>query len=138
MSNLNMNEDFYNHKDFIKRLYSSIPKEKVYDFFDRLGILTKADNEGRIYPYSNSSQTVLDALLNKMQKNVHFNYNYLVKNIKYTNKWYINDFNLGFDHLFITSGSIAGIDKQKAEWSIFLFEFFEIYKAISLIMWIKA
>ncbi len=112
MSNLNMNEDFYNHKDFIKRLYSSIPKEKVYDFFDRLGILTKADNEGRIYPYSNSSQTVLDALLNKC-KNVHFNYNYLVKNIKYTNKWYINDFNLGFDHLFITSGSIAGIDKQK-------------------------
>lgn len=132
MSNLNMDERFYNHKDFVKRLYDSIPKEKIYDYFDSLGILTKADNEGRIYPYSNSSQTVLDALLNKCQ-NVHFNYNYLVKNIRYNKKWYINDFNFGFDHLFITSGSIAGIDKQKQDgvYSYLSFlEFTNMYPAL--------
>lgn len=114
MSNLNMNENFYNHKGFVKKLYDDIPKDKVYDFFDKLGILTKADNEGRIYPYSNSSQTVLDALLNKC-KNVCFNYNYLVKSIKFNNKWFINDFKPGFDHLFITSGSIAGMEKSKQD-----------------------
>jgi len=34
----------------------------VTDFFRRLGVLTRADEEGRIYPYSNRARTVVDAL----------------------------------------------------------------------------
>ncbi len=37
--------------------------EKVLDFFSSLGLVTRTDEEGRIYPYSNQAVTVLDILL---------------------------------------------------------------------------
>lgn len=40
----------------------------VLDFFSTLGLITRTDNEGRIYPYSNQASTVLDLLLNACSK----------------------------------------------------------------------
>jgi hypothetical protein len=37
----------------------------VIDFFSSLGLVTRADSEGRIYPYSNKATTVVDALIDK-------------------------------------------------------------------------
>lgn len=37
--------------------------ERVLEFFSTLGLVTRADSEGRIYPYSNQAVTVLDILL---------------------------------------------------------------------------
>lgn len=42
--------------------------ETVTDFFASLGLVTKADDEGRIYPYSNQAATVLESLLEKCSK----------------------------------------------------------------------
>ncbi len=39
--------------------------KEVIDFFSQLGILTRTDDEGRIYPYSNQATTVADTLINK-------------------------------------------------------------------------
>lgn len=36
--------------------------EEVIDFFNSLGLVTRSDSEGRIYPYSNQAQTVLQIL----------------------------------------------------------------------------
>lgn len=40
----------------------------VLPFFDKLGVLTYADGEGRIYPYSNSAATVNDALCGRTRR----------------------------------------------------------------------
>ena len=50
----------------------------VFAFFDSLGIYTKTDNEGRMYPISESSQSVLNILL-KILKKLHKN---LLKQVK--------------------------------------------------------
>lgn len=42
--------------------------QKVIDFFESLGLKTKADGEGRIYPYSNRSVTVVDILTEKCRE----------------------------------------------------------------------
>lgn len=42
--------------------------EKVLDFFSSLGLVTRADEEGRIYPYSNQAATVLEILLDTCEK----------------------------------------------------------------------
>lgn len=39
--------------------------DKVLEFFASLGLVTKCDNEGRIYPYSNQAAAVVDILINK-------------------------------------------------------------------------
>ena len=39
----------------------------VPDFFDRLGVLIRADEAGRLYPYTNRARTVVDALTLRAQ-----------------------------------------------------------------------
>ena len=47
---------------------SAVGCEKVLDFFSSLGLVTRTDEEGRIYPYSNQAATVLDILLENCEK----------------------------------------------------------------------
>lgn len=42
--------------------------DRVVEFFSDLGLVTRADDEGRIYPYSNQATTVLDTLLGECQR----------------------------------------------------------------------
>ncbi|MGN0534429.1 MAG: NAD(P)/FAD-dependent oxidoreductase [Eubacterium sp.] len=42
--------------------------QTVIDFFESLGLKTKADGEGRIYPYSNRAGTVVDILTEKCRE----------------------------------------------------------------------
>lgn len=41
---------------------------QVVDFFNSIGIITRTDSEGRIYPYSNQASTVLEALTESCEK----------------------------------------------------------------------
>lgn len=40
-------------------------KDETVSFFNSLGIITRTDDEGRIYPYSNTAVTIVDALTEK-------------------------------------------------------------------------
>lgn len=42
--------------------------DEVIDFFSSIGLVTRSDSEGRIYPYSNQASTVLEILLKQCQK----------------------------------------------------------------------
>ena len=57
VSNKNMSVDFYN-TSFVK----DIIKMDVVGFLNSCGILTKEDKEGRIYPYTEQAQTVVECL----------------------------------------------------------------------------
>lgn len=42
--------------------------DEVLDFFKSIGLITRTDDEGRVYPYSNQAQTVVDLLIDECSK----------------------------------------------------------------------
>jgi len=42
--------------------------QQTLDFFGRLGVFTRTDSEGRIYPYTEESRAILDALKNRIDQ----------------------------------------------------------------------
>ncbi|NTW28921.1 MAG: aminoacetone oxidase family FAD-binding enzyme [Coriobacteriia bacterium] len=52
----------YNHPDFVGPILAMLPCEGVRSFFGGMGLLTYADEEGRVYPTTNSANSVLDVM----------------------------------------------------------------------------
>ena len=106
LSNANLEAGLYNN-EFAKEIVSKIDEKIVKKVFFELGILTKTDKEGRIYPYSMSANSVLDALLDANLKIGNTIYtNHEVKDLKYSNSIFLID-NLTFDYLVLACGSKA-------------------------------
>lgn len=111
IGNLNIDTNFYNNdfgysivKDYYDRLMS---------FYKEIGLFTKCDSEGRIYPFSESSLTVLNCLLKNKKSIIE---NFPVNSIsKINNKFYINDVRGPFDYVVLATGSIASFIKKKQE-----------------------
>lgn len=61
LTNLNLNNSFYN-TDEVDKFFKKFDNEKALEFFKSLGLETYADEEGRVYPISNSANSVLDVL----------------------------------------------------------------------------
>lgn len=58
---------------FIDKVLSLCPPQKVLDLFLGMGLVTKTDDFGRVYPKSNQASTVLDVLrFNCEKENVEF------------------------------------------------------------------
>ena len=86
---------------------------RLFDFFKSIHLLTKHDEEGRIYPYSESSLTVLNCLLKKQLKIVE---NFPVQSITMVNhKYYINNVRGPFDYIVLATGSMASFIPKKQE-----------------------
>lgn len=62
--NKNISTDNYNFdaQKFLHPIIEAYPYKKILDFFDSIGILTKTDSEGRVYPYCEQASAVLDLL----------------------------------------------------------------------------
>ncbi len=61
----NMNTDmsaYRGDREFAKTALSHFPPESNIEFFNAMGLYTRADEEGRVYPLSNQASSVLDAL----------------------------------------------------------------------------
>lgn len=54
--------DAYNAPGFVAPVLAEFPCEAVVAFFRDLGLLTYADDEGRVYPVTNAANSVLDVL----------------------------------------------------------------------------
>ena len=72
LSNVNMNKYSYNCN--IDKYLCRFSTEQTLKFFKSIGLITYADEEGRIYPFSNSAVSVLEVLKNYLftKKNVRF------------------------------------------------------------------
>lgn len=107
--NTNVSSEFYNDNfayDLVSKMYA-----KLLIFLQRIGLYTKTDSEGRTYPYSESSLTVLNCLVDNYK---HILEDFEVKKIvKKDNQFFINDLDEGFDYLVLASGSMAGMIKAK-------------------------
>lgn len=68
LSNLDLDAKYYSNPDFYQIVYKQ-NKEKLQSFFDSLGLFTRVDGAGRVYPFSNHASSVLDVLRFKAEQN---------------------------------------------------------------------
>lgn len=64
LSNENLNEDEYfgSCESDAMKLFETYNTAYIKKFFKNLGLISKSDDEGRVYPHSNSASSVLDVL----------------------------------------------------------------------------
>lgn len=62
LTNLSISPSAYNHPDFVGPVLAEYSCDEILSFFDGMGLLTSADDEGRVYPVTNFSGSVLDVL----------------------------------------------------------------------------
>lgn len=104
IANASFNASAYHNNPLATNIVSNY-QNKLFDYFNELKIYTKADNEGRMYPISESSQSVLNALLRKIKGEI---IDVEVNNITQdNNKYIINDTYKYYDKIILSSGSIA-------------------------------
>ena len=108
--NRNVRPEHYNQPGFIEKLLRQFSPEQLENQFSEWGLVTTTDEEGRVYPASQFSQTVVDVLTEYPNGKVQLETNYDIQHIEYKNrKWTINDYPTPFDILVLASGSPAGM-----------------------------
>lgn len=105
-----LESNIYNN-EFAIEIYNKFPPKKLREFLEKLGLLTKTDQMMRIYPQTESSNSVLDLLLLHLNNySVNICTEQTVKNIiKQNNKYLVKtqfDEKL-FDYVIISTGSKA-------------------------------
>ena len=62
LSNTHVSPEHYNRPDFVAPVLADMPCDALRSFFGSLGLWTVTDEEGRIYPRSDTAASVLDVL----------------------------------------------------------------------------
>jgi predicted Rossmann fold flavoprotein len=71
---------------FLYSAFSIFNNEDIIRFFENLGVKLKEEDHGRMFPVSNKAQSVVDALLRRMEElNVRVRINTPVKTVEYEN-----------------------------------------------------
>lgn len=68
LTNTNVTSEFYNTN--IDKFLARFDQRKTLEFFGDLGLVTFSDEEGRVYPISNSAKSVVDVLNFGLKENV--------------------------------------------------------------------
>lgn len=66
--NKNLSPQKYNNPKFVERVFSKVGLDDILNFFKNLGLCYNWDEEGRMYPTSNSASSVLDVLRYECQR----------------------------------------------------------------------
>lgn len=107
--NKNQNINFYHSSDIslFEKIFEN--RNKVLSFFDNIGLIYR-EKDGYYYPFTNQSQTLLNALLNKANElNIEIEYDECVIDILKKNKFIIVTENKKYyaDYVVIATGSKA-------------------------------
>lgn len=71
---------------FLFSAFSIYNNEDIIQFFEKMGVALKEEDHGRMFPVSNDSKSVLEALIQKLKKhNVDIRTNTTVKDVLYEN-----------------------------------------------------
>ena len=114
LSNLHASEGGYNGDDpqFHEYALKKFPPEETLQWFADLGLYTVAEPSGRIYPYSDQANSVVDVLRFSLeQKNIQVLTDFeVMKAKKDGQKFLVTSKNqtLEFDRLIIACGGLAG------------------------------
>lgn len=110
LTNLNTAADAYNDQKFMTAFLERCSANDLINEFEDLGVLTQADEEGRVYPISESSNSVLDMLLIRLldsHKVSIYTENPVKEIIKDANEYIVKTplMTKSYDVLVIASGS---------------------------------
>lgn len=109
--NINARGCDYNKSSFVSKLLDLYSPKFILNEFNKLGLLTKIDDEGRVYPNCESSLAVVNLLLDNIHANIVLEYP--VNTIsKINNKYKINDYEELFDYVVLATGSCASLKKE--------------------------
>lgn len=123
--NSKIQPDGYNHPAVIKKLLTRVSPKILQTEFENMGLSMIEDEEGRMYPSSQFSQTVINVLLNPKPENAHLVTDCEVQHIRPVNGlWKINDCPVFFDKVILASGSPANmILKNQRNYNAYLTDF---------------
>lgn len=113
LTNKIVNDKSYNTD--IKNFLNKFNQFDTLNFFNSIGLETYADNEGRVYPFSNSASSVLEVLLNYLinKKNINIDTDKKFVDIeKIDNKYRIQfeDSFEDFDEVIVALGNKANLN----------------------------
>lgn len=111
MTNLDCRKDFYfGSPDFAEFALKKFSPENNIEFFKSLGLFTRIDSEGRVYPLSNQASSVLDALRFACERNgVNFQCGEAVTEIQKKSNGYIINGKEKFDKIVFACGGKAAV-----------------------------
>ena len=111
LSNQTILENNIYNNEFATKIYNEFPPIKLREYFDTLGLFTKLDQSNRVYPQTESSNSVLDLMLLHLKNtNVQIKTEETVLDIKKQNNKYAvitKNSNDLFDYVIISTGSKA-------------------------------
>ena len=114
LSNLHASEGGYNGDDphFHEYALEKFPPEETLQWFADLGLYTVAESSGKVYPYSDQANSVVDVLRFSLEKpNIEVLTDFEVMKVKKTAEAFSvtsKDRTLEFDRLIIACGGLAG------------------------------
>lgn len=99
---------------FLKRVFTKFKSEDTIAWFESRGVALKTEADGRMFPVSDSSQSIIDALLKEAQKlHIAIRKSCGVKSVSHFENKYILDADAGedtFDKLIIATGGHPKLD----------------------------
>ena len=113
IGNTNLSGKHYNHFEFMSKIIDRVDLNSYVEFLTSLGLLLKVDSYGRLYPYSESANTVMDVLLRQIEElKIKVRYGFEVVDVEYKNKkFYVYDRDRNCeigDKVVFSCGSSAG------------------------------
>lgn len=106
LTNTKISQDSYNKN--LSKFFDVFDNTKTIQYFNKLGLVTYEDEENRVYPISNSAQSVVDVLQRQIaNKNIVAHFECEIESIeKLDSKFMLNDDkSILFDKVVICTGS---------------------------------
>lgn len=112
ISNIDASYRNYNNP-LVDYALSEFDSKKTLDYFFELGLMTKCDDEGRCYPYSEKASTVVDVLVKNIEElGIKVITDFEVVHIKNLTNFYVYSKDyclLHFDYIIVATGGKSGI-----------------------------
>ena len=114
LSNVNAYRGGYNGENptFVKSAISSFDPQATLNWFADLGLYTVTEESGKVYPYSDQANSVVDVLrLNLNKPNITLKLGFDVEKVQKTEKGFVitgNEETIPCDKLIIACGGLAG------------------------------
>lgn len=109
ISNINLHNEDYNVQGLL-----NLSSEQLQDIFNDLGLKTKVDSEGRVYPYSEKASTILDILLLNIAKyGISVKTNCEVTKVEKNKQFIVTSKNgeqIQCDYLVLATGGVSSIN----------------------------
>lgn len=107
LTNANISPEFYNRPEYVRSIYEHIDKNKVVEFLESVGLFLKTDNDGRVYPVTEQASTVVNCLLNELNR---LNVKVVTGRTITLNKDVTNIDGEKFDKIILAVGNVASTD----------------------------